>query len=289
MPELRERSTDKVEHAQIRQKNHEENPMARIFVILFLSLVLSSMSMSQDYSDIPDHRDDGKELKELISVRVWKDLSGKHEIRANFKRFDLAANTVVLKKLNGDEVVVALDKMGKTENECISRIIELRQELDSKLIDLMEKRNKELSQQLKDLFAKSDADKQKLLAEIQRLEVFAPSNSLNGAAGVPVVTAKRLEALGSEFVGKEVIMKDCRFSEVSSTWVDDVGGSDRYTGFNFHDSEGEYYQFAFAPRETYAEFLLALKDEQRISILGTVVNIGGNRYGIIASKIEKSE
>ena len=259
--------------------------LIKIAAVLAIIVTMASTVGGQDYSKLTNHSNEAKELKQLSGSREWKDSSGKHAIRARFKRFDLATASVVLRKTNGDEISVQLARLGKDEIATSSRIIELRELLNDQLIEYLTLQNKELIAELDKRTAAGDAEKQKLVAEIQRLSVYAPSNSL-AKDGIPEVTTARLEALGHNYVGKEVKMLGCTFSGVSSSYEDDF--DQPVTGFMVYDSKGDLYQFMVAPRGEFAEFLVSLEEDQKLNISGTVVKFGSNGwYAIVATNIEK--
>jgi len=263
----------------------------RLMLISMVLLFLPSSVYSQNFGAITSHADEVKEWKKISRRRLWKDATGKHELRAKFMRFDITNGSVILRKTNGDEIPVLLKKLGSDEQAAATRIVELRELLSKELIVLLTKQKKELTSELSRLKSTADSEKQKLLAEIKRLSVFAPSNSLAADDGIPTVTTDRVNALLSEYDGKQVKMLNCRFLGVDRDGATDriQGGNDKWISFDFQDSKGKYFHHAFASKENFAEFLLSLQKGEKLNLQGTIVEIdyAGGSPALIATQIEK--
>lgn len=262
--------------------------MSKLLAFWFCLLCCPLSVVSQDFSDTLKRADDSareavRNYERLTRSRPWKDATGKHEIRATFVRFDVATCSVVLRISKGKEISVSLSKLGSDERTTASKIVQLQDEL----IGFATKRNKELAAEL----GKLQAEKQKLLVEIKRLSAYEPSNALATDDGTPIVTAKRLEVFGAEYVGKQVKMTNGRFQGISDTWVDNLHLEGDWAGFNFKDSKGDLFQFAFVRTDMLGEFLLSLDRNQKLNVLGTVVTFDGpsGSLAILVSKIEKIE
>jgi hypothetical protein len=146
----------------------------------------------------------------------------------------------------------------------------------------------------------------RLQAEGDRLEaqkLAATRQAAAAEAAIPVVSAKELETVGERFDKKTVKMPGCTFVEVDNFWVNAMPGvtvsanglvsmidrreHEKWIGLNVRDSKGDFYNYAFASKQAYADMLLKLKEGQPLNLRGVVIELDGiNERGLVCTHIE---
>ena len=248
------------------------------------------------------------EYRSKTSERIWQSDGGKYTLRGRYSHFNLVKNQVTLIGEDGKPRDVPISKLTEDDAVLVQRIAEIevvlpfaaledatgRLEKTGLQVQSLEKSLQDSSQQIELLNKQlSDANK------------YAPSKRIESANGIVEVDSKRLETFGSEFVGKQVRFTNAKWIETTTSWITslpnvqvssnglltryDAKAADRWVGFRFVDSKGEYFGYAFASKAEWGEFLLNLERNQPINLVGTVIKLEkSNDFGVIAFAIEKS-
>lgn len=244
-----------------------------------------------------------EDLAEMLRFRDWKSTAGT-TVKASF--VGLKDGQIELKTFERN-ILVPLSKFSADDQVFVVRLLELQFASNAaELVDLRENLDRAKSDiSIKDA---AIADSEERLKKLEReLQLYKPSAGLDAQDGIPVVTAKRLEIYGQEYKDKTIRMLNCAFINVNNNWVDSLPGvtlrsngltstldlreKDKWVGFYIHDSEGTFWTYCFASKESTGEFLLSLADGAKIDLEGIVFTRArsGGEVGVLVTKIVKKE
>jgi hypothetical protein len=133
---------------------------------------------------------------------------------------------------------------------------------------------------------------------MSRLAILITALMLLASASVPTnlaagqkkdkgqeVTAKEIEIFGKDLLGKRCHM-NCKFEEVSDTWVKLLLRDESFVGIYVRDSKDTLFQYAFANKKKYGRDLLKMTKGDRLCLIGTVESVEST-YVFMVEEIEK--
>ena len=253
---------------------------------------IASLARSSD----PEIATNAKQLVSMLQFRDWKSTAGT-TLRARFG--GIKDRKIILVKSDG-EVAVPMQALSAedqsflldlftAESNILAAVVEANQqvvdELESKL-SLAENKVTEMSKALE--------------SSSQELAMFKPGQGLE-EDGTPVLTTKQIMITGEKYVGKgKVRMINARFSNVD-TGSTSAPGADAGRGMYFPnvanewleimvaDADGELLQYAWARKDLFGDFFIAIKDNTKIDIEGFIYfNRSENEHQFIITKVTKS-
>jgi hypothetical protein len=192
-----------------------------------------------------------------------------------------------------------------TTAEKLKALEEMKQRDAQSRADRIERRLAEANQeiqQLRDELAAATAALDQAKAETaqahQRARELQDQLALYGAvphdagdpivAGeTPMVTARQIQITGERFAGMAVRLAGCTFATAHANYTSTVPGiekqadgsyriqrtnnADNWIGLIFTDANGNHFFHAYAPKDRYADLLLAMQRGTKIDITGVVV------------------
>ena len=245
------------------------------------------------------------ELKDLTGFRDWKAKAGDYKVRGKYVGLKLASQTVVVQKVDGKTVSPPLALLSEEDVSLVSKISTLQTRIANTNAALIIKINQENKTRMTELAAELAKARMELAAANTNLSRIKPPA---GAATVPEVSAKRLEAVGAKYVGKKVKFMNVRKVAFSNTGFTTTGKVKAYVGdalgrssevadwgsVRFFDSNGvsgDIFDDGFAKGDEFAEVILDLDGDEKVNIYGTVHRYqyaGSEQYGLTIETIEKS-
>jgi hypothetical protein len=292
-----------------------------IFFGIFLNPINEGISLAQaplsiDLKTIQDYgkQTQDRNLTSLIdeyrsktAERTWRADGGKYTFKGRYSNFNLLKNQVTLIGADGRPKDVAISKLTEEDAALVQRLAEIEAILPLSAFKDASARLDTVNRQVQSLEKALRASSQQievLNGQLRETIKYAPSNRIESANGIAEVDSKRLETFGSEFVGRQVRFTNAKWWKTSTTWITnlpnvqvssnglltryDAKAADRWVGFNFTDSKGELFNYAFASKAEWGEFLLALEKDQPINLVGTVIKLENSQYfGVIVFAIEK--